>query len=244
MSPDAYWIVPPPAGPIFQTELLSNVVEWRVKIETIVASAATVQVEEFIHPLAIVMTQDCDVALDHKARYEAGAEHRQIDSILLCEVDAAAVMRERGERLDSKRWRQVESNQNERYHVLQAVPAIIAECHSLPAEAVGGAGGDTVAMERAPRGWRRWLACLSRARPTPTRPAVVEPGHVALDPQFRGNLGLDFRRIFTMPTPEVYRRIEIGEAHRHCYLSPVHRDHLSNRFYGYHMRVALEERDE
>lgn len=43
-----------------------------------------------------------------------------------------------------------------------------------------------------------------------------------------------------MPMAELLRRIEIGEAQRHCYLSPVYRDHLSNRFYGYHMRVALE----
>jgi hypothetical protein len=244
VSPDPYWIASPPAGPILQTELLSNVVEFRVKIETI--GTPDEQFEEFRHPLVIVMTQDCDVDLDHKARYEGGAAHRQIDSVLVCEADDATAMKGRGG-LDSKRWGQVLSHQNERYQVLGAVPAVIAEAHALPADPAGGSrlASKTASTDPPSGGWRRWLARLSRSRQKSPRPVVVVGrGPVLLDARFRGTIGLDFRRVFTMPTPELYRRIEIGEARRHCYLSSIYRDHLSNRFYGYQMRVALPEGEE
>lgn len=243
MSPDPYWIASPLAGPILQSELLSNVIEFRVKIETI--GTAEEQFEEFLHPLAVVMTQDCDVDLDHKARREGGAAHRQIDSILMCEADDAVAMKGRGG-LDSRRWSQVQSHQNERYQVLEAVPPLIAEVRALPAdvEATSTATIKAVSTEPALRGWRRLLGYLSGSWQTPSRPDMVGRGRVPLDARFRDTIGLDFRRVFTMPTLELYRRIEIGEAHRHFYLSPVYRDHLSNRFYGYHMRIALPEGEE
>ena len=178
MNSDVYWIASPVDAAILQGELLFNVVEFRVKPETI---GADLEVDEVVHPLALVVTQDCDLDLDHKARAQAGAAHRLVDNILVCDVDDGLAMRNRGE-LNHRAWALVETYQNERYHVL--------------------------------------------------------PGF------FGGVLGIDFRRFFTMPTPELYHRVAIGEAVRCCYLSPTCRDHFSNRFYGYHMRVALEAAQE
>ncbi len=240
MSPDAYWIASPAAGAILQSELLSNIIEYRARVETIAGTAADVEFEEVTHPLVVVMTQDCDLDLDHKGR-QAGTAQRLIESVLLCEADAANAMRARGE-LNNSRWRLVESHQNERYQILQSVPAAIADAAPVPAVTDGAGGGaDQVAVvEPAPtrRRWFRWLLPFQAA--PPSGPGAGPAGHEPLPAQFRGNIGLDFRRVFTVPMPELLRRIEIGEAHRHSYLSPVYRDHLSNRFYGYHMRVALE----
>jgi len=54
-------------------------------------------------------------------------------------------------------------------------------------------------------------------------------------------LGIDFKRCFTIPTDEVYRRIEIGQAKRRCVPNSPYLEHLSSRFAYYLSRVALPE---
>ncbi len=57
-------------------------------------------------------------------------------------------------------------------------------------------------------------------------------------------LGIEFKRYFTLPSDEVYLRIELKQAQRHCHLLSPYRDHFINRFYGYNNRVALPEQYE
>jgi hypothetical protein len=52
-------------------------------------------------------------------------------------------------------------------------------------------------------------------------------------------LAIDFKRYFTLPTAEVYRRVELGEAVRRCVLLSPYLEHLSTRFANYLCRVAL-----
>lgn len=52
-------------------------------------------------------------------------------------------------------------------------------------------------------------------------------------------LGLDFKRYFTIPTDEVYFRIEIGEAKRRCRLVSPYMEHLAARFSYFLHRIAL-----
>lgn len=54
-------------------------------------------------------------------------------------------------------------------------------------------------------------------------------------------LGLDFKRYFTLPTDEIYHRIESGEAKRRCVLASPYLEHLSSRFAHFLCRVALPE---
>ncbi|HEY8505607.1 MAG TPA: hypothetical protein VIL46_13565, partial [Gemmataceae bacterium] len=54
-------------------------------------------------------------------------------------------------------------------------------------------------------------------------------------------LAIDFKRYFTIPTDEVYRRIEVGEAKRRCVLVSPYLEHLSSRFAYFLSRVALPE---
>ncbi len=54
-------------------------------------------------------------------------------------------------------------------------------------------------------------------------------------------LALDFKRYFTIPTDEVYYRIEIGEAKRRCRLVSPYLEHLTSRFNYFQSRIALPE---
>jgi hypothetical protein len=52
---------------------------------------------------------------------------------------------------------------------------------------------------------------------------------------------LDFKRYFTIPTEEVYYRIEIGEAKRRSRLVSPYLEHLTSRFNYFQSRIALPE---
>lgn len=52
-------------------------------------------------------------------------------------------------------------------------------------------------------------------------------------------LGVDFKRYFTLPTEEVYFRITTGEAKRRCRLVSPYLQNFSSRFYYFQNRVAL-----
>lgn len=52
-------------------------------------------------------------------------------------------------------------------------------------------------------------------------------------------LGIDFKRYFTIPANEVYTRIASKEALRRCRLISPYLEHFSTRFAYYQFRVAL-----
>ncbi|MGH6631520.1 MAG: hypothetical protein ACREB3_17460, partial [Burkholderiales bacterium] len=52
-------------------------------------------------------------------------------------------------------------------------------------------------------------------------------------------MGVDFKRFFTIPTDEVYVRLE-AEAQRRCVLDPSRAIDLSQRFAFFHARVPLD----
>ncbi len=54
-------------------------------------------------------------------------------------------------------------------------------------------------------------------------------------------LGIDFKRYFTVPTEELYKRIEKGQTLRRCRLVSPYLEHLSTRFAYFQSRIALPE---
>lgn len=52
-------------------------------------------------------------------------------------------------------------------------------------------------------------------------------------------LGVDFKHYFTIPTDEVYRRIELGPTRRRAVLCTPYLEHLSSRFAYFMSRVGL-----
>lgn len=54
-------------------------------------------------------------------------------------------------------------------------------------------------------------------------------------------LTLDFKRYFTIPTEEIYYRIDCEEAKRRCRLVSPYLEHLTSRFNNFQARIALPE---
>lgn len=71
----------------------------------------------------------------------------------------------------------------------------------------------------------------------------IQEDPAALDSHDGGlpELGIDFKRYFSMPIVEVFRRIELGHTCRRTVLESPYRDHFSQRFYSFNNRIALPE---
>lgn len=54
-------------------------------------------------------------------------------------------------------------------------------------------------------------------------------------------LGVDFKRYFTIPSPEVYHKISLGQVKRRCCLVSPYLEHFSSRFVTFLSRIALPE---
>jgi hypothetical protein len=137
------------------------------------------------HPLAIVMSQDCDLVQDHLARDGKAKEDKTIPNVLFCEVVTAVALKGN---VDDRQWKSIKINDNKRFQFLQR----------------------------------------------------IEPINDALSTGL-SEMGIDFKRYFTMPTDEVYLRIKLGEAKRRSVLVSPYLEHLSSRFAFFLSRVALEE---
>lgn len=102
-----------------QGEILAGLIQIRQTLATIGAQNA--QLLEIIHPFAVVLTQDCELAQDFAAR-ESGDENRQLPSILVCEAVATIDLKLKlppGKDI----WKRVIQNKDERYQCLEEVPA-------------------------------------------------------------------------------------------------------------------------
>jgi hypothetical protein len=120
-------------GPLRQGEIISGLVQVRVLLDSI-GSRKKYKGVDIIHPLAIIVTQDCDLEQDFKARDGKAGKHRILPNILFCEVELATELRfgaknetlseekrARSAEINSKIWPNIEKNKDERYHFLQRV---------------------------------------------------------------------------------------------------------------------------
>jgi len=53
-------------------------------------------------------------------------------------------------------------------------------------------------------------------------------------------LGIDFKRYFTIPTDEIYSRFK-HDTKRRCFLNPPYSQHLISRFFYFQSRIGLPE---
>lgn len=124
----------PVEGALRQGEILTDVVEHQISLETLKAPDNGIRVNKRRHPIAIVLTQDCDLDWDYSAlsRIQGGdwqndeekakLEAKRMPAILLCEVHAAKDIRVRKD-INSSIWSQIKINKSERYHFFQLIPA-------------------------------------------------------------------------------------------------------------------------
>lgn len=186
----AAYIVSNPKTPLRQCEILAGVIEARIAIESLRQGDGD-EIEERLHPFAVVINQECDLVWDYNARSASPGNHRLasklLPNILFCELWPADRLRG-NQSIASDIWRRIKQNQDERYHYLQGCKA---DCD------LGGEG--------------------------------------------LPELAIDFKRVFTVPTEEVYHRIGAGQVRRRCVLGWPFLQDLSNRFGYYHLRVALPD---
>ncbi|MCH8852072.1 MAG: hypothetical protein IID41_05405 [Planctomycetes bacterium] len=172
-----------------QGEILSDLIQVKLDVESLGKKEPAFI--EGSHPLAIVMTQDCDLESDYRARRSRDDPVTFLPNVLLCPLrEADEIKRPGPQKLDRDIRKQAQNNKNERYHYLRAV-------------------------EEHQDVERRGL------------PATI----------------LDFKRYFTIPTDELYRRLsdDADIVRRRCRLNTPFAEHLSCRFFYFQMRVALPE---
>jgi hypothetical protein len=183
-TPQMYQASPTtPGACLRQGEIISDLDQFRLDVATI-GTEGVISGRPHRHPLTVLMTQDCDLEQDSRARTESNSADKIVPGLLFCEVVTAAELR--GSGINSTVWSQVKVNKHERYQFLQKVEA----------------SGDA----------------LGYGLP---------------------EMGIDFKRYFAIPTDEVYRRLELGEAKRRCILVSPYMEHLCCRFAHFLSRIAL-----
>jgi hypothetical protein len=108
-----------------QGEILTNVIQYNPVTHELSRDAEELPFERVIHPYAIIITQDCDLDFDYKARFASETqESKLLNSILLCEISAAKEVRDIEDKkvLNSKEWDFVKSHRHERFYFFEKTP--------------------------------------------------------------------------------------------------------------------------
>ena len=112
-----------------QGEVIAGLVEPQLKIESaeaLLTGNGEIVVDARRHPLAAVITQDCDLEGDYRARKSTPPNSgKMLPSIVLCEVHELELMRAKlpSDFGGAKRWKILKQNNEIRYHHLQAIPS-------------------------------------------------------------------------------------------------------------------------
>lgn len=127
---------PPPAEPriycavgsgerLYQGEIIAGVMEW-VPSYTPNAPDAVSEVVPMRYDLAVVMTQDCDLAQDWSKREANPTLETDLPCVLLCRAVKADEAFASEDRLRGKDLQKpIRNNKNERYQYLAEVPATV-----------------------------------------------------------------------------------------------------------------------
>jgi hypothetical protein len=109
-------------GELRQGEIITDLPELRLNVPQFIATGdALFDID--LHPYAIVVSQDCDLMQDYSAKQDnLVAPDKVLPNILFCEATTAKLLRGRAD-INKDAWRRAVTNKNERYHVLESVPA-------------------------------------------------------------------------------------------------------------------------
>ena len=111
----------PTEGAFHQGEILSDIAEVVVIPNSL--GSSDLQFEEIMHPFGVILTQECDLDWDFKARMAGDSNSAKIcPNALLCELFPEEVIRPKLPR-GSELWRRVKQNQEERYYAIPQAPA-------------------------------------------------------------------------------------------------------------------------
>jgi hypothetical protein len=104
-----------------QGEVLTGVVQYNPIISELSEESQELPFTPIVHPYAIVITQDCDLDWDYRARRANGNPAKLLNSIVLCEVDTAKSIRST-EGVNRKAWELVVAHRHERFYFFEKIP--------------------------------------------------------------------------------------------------------------------------
>ena len=105
-------------GALRQGEIVSNLIQARIRLETI--GAEELVVDETEHEYAVVVSQDCDLDWDWNARKNVDKSAKFLSSVLFCEAKPADELAH-GHGYGRKERDKLKQNRDERYQFLQEV---------------------------------------------------------------------------------------------------------------------------
>jgi hypothetical protein len=116
----------PAEGAFHQGEILSDVIQLCALLDSLSPESEGLEFDEVRHPFAVVLTQECDLDWDFKARtVEPDESKRQLKispNVLFCELFPESVIRPRVPK-GSEMWKRITNNQDQRYHTITPVPS-------------------------------------------------------------------------------------------------------------------------
>ncbi len=119
-EPASIYALSEPAGRLRQCEILSDLVQHVVDAKSIGPDEPPI-VHLTTHPYAMVLSQDCDLESDYKARQEEPSEQRLLPAVLFAEMTDPETLRGRSTSINAGIFRRIKSNSDERYQILRAV---------------------------------------------------------------------------------------------------------------------------
>ncbi len=115
-----YNSAPPPREQFRQGEVLGSLAE--LQFDATQVSEETLRSPEppaiwHIHPWVIILSPDCDLEWDHKARLEQeNIDTKTIAHVLLCDLEDLDALRQSNRVMQSRQQNLVVDNRDERYH--------------------------------------------------------------------------------------------------------------------------------
>jgi hypothetical protein len=104
-----------------QGEILTGVVQYNPVINEIPKELQELSFTPIIHPYVIVITQDCDLDWDYKARGNNNNPTKLLNSIIFCEIDTAESIRST-DGINRKEWELVVAHRHERFYFFEKIP--------------------------------------------------------------------------------------------------------------------------
>ena len=99
-----------------QGEILTGVIQYKPIMDEIPKEFQELSFIPIKHPYVIVITQDCDLDWDYKARQpDKNQPSKLLNSVILCEISTAIEIRNRANEMNRKEWELVAAHRHERF---------------------------------------------------------------------------------------------------------------------------------
>lgn len=121
MEERAIYLASDKSSSLRQGEIVTGVVQYNPVIDEIPKEFQELSFTPIIHPYAIVITQDCDLDWDYKARGTNNNPAKLLNSIILCEIGKAESIRST-DGMNRKEWGLVVAHRHERFYFFEKIP--------------------------------------------------------------------------------------------------------------------------